>query len=144
MTYTCRSCGGHFDEPPRPGIPRTYCPAPNCKTAQKKAMQRSWAERNPDRIREAASRRRATKRGAPAERIDLLAVAERDHWRCQICLRKLNPRLQWPHPNSQSLDHVVPLSRGGEHTAANAQLAHLACNVGKGNRGGGEQLALLG
>lgn len=31
-----------------------------------------------------------------------------------------------------SLDHIIPLSRGGHHTADNVQAAHLACNHRKG------------
>lgn len=43
-----------------------------------------------------------------------------------------------------SLDHVIPMSKGGAHSYANTQLAHWLCNVTKGNRGGGEQLARVG
>lgn len=34
----------------------------------------------------------------------------------------------------QSLDHVVPLSRGGRHTVGNLQTLCLSCNVKKANR----------
>lgn len=30
-----------------------------------------------------------------------------------------------------TIDHVRPLARGGEHSWANVQLAHLACNLRK-------------
>jgi 5-methylcytosine-specific restriction endonuclease McrA len=43
-----------------------------------------------------------------------------------------------------SLDHIVPVSLGGTHTWANVQLAHLRCNVSKGNRPANEQLRLVG
>lgn len=45
---------------------------------------------------------------------------------------------------SASLDHVVPMSKGGGHTYANTQCSHLKCNVDKKNGGHGEQLALVG
>ncbi|WP_158070491.1 HNH endonuclease [Streptomyces luteocolor] len=35
---------------------------------------------------------------------------------------------------SPSLDHVIPLSRGGSHRRDNVQLAHLRCNLRKNNR----------
>jgi 5-methylcytosine-specific restriction endonuclease McrA len=35
---------------------------------------------------------------------------------------------------SVSLDHVIPLSRGGNHEPGNVQCSHLACNVRKGAR----------
>ena len=30
-----------------------------------------------------------------------------------------------------TVDHIVPLSKGGTHTWNNVQLAHMACNSGK-------------
>jgi HNH endonuclease len=33
-----------------------------------------------------------------------------------------------PHPELATLDHVVMLSEGGEHSYANVRLAHLVCN----------------
>jgi 5-methylcytosine-specific restriction endonuclease McrA len=92
----------------------------------------------------AAQRRRAAKRGATAEKFTPLEIFERDGWRCGICGRKVNRDLAWPHPKSASLDHVEPLSRGGEHSRANTRLAHLDCNIQRGNRGGDEQLSLVG
>jgi 5-methylcytosine-specific restriction endonuclease McrA len=42
-----------------------------------------------------------------------------------------------------TLDHIVPVSRGGAHTAANVQLAHSACNRRKWHTGPGQlRLAL--
>lgn len=71
-------------------------------------------------------------------------VFERDGWRCGLCHKKVDHRLRYPHPKSASVDHIVPLSQGGTHTYANVHCAHLRCNLIKHNRGGGEQLALLG
>lgn len=36
----------------------------------------------------------------------------------------------------QSIDHIIPLSRGGTHTWDNVQLAHINCNKSKGNKYG--------
>lgn len=72
-------------------------------------------------------------------------VYERDRWRCGLCKRKVDRRLSYPHPMSVSLDHVLPMSRGGGHTYANVQCSHLKCNVDKGaDAGEAEQLALVG
>ena len=39
-----------------------------------------------------------------------------------------------------TLDHIIPLSKGGTHTWDNVQLAHMSCNAGKCDKtSGGEQ-----
>lgn len=98
-----------------------------------------------DRRRARWVQRDAAKRtGEAAEEIDRDAIGDRDGWCCGICLKRIDRALPWPDPQSPSLDHVVPLSKGGTHTAANVRITHLRCNVARGNRGGGEQLALIG
>jgi 5-methylcytosine-specific restriction endonuclease McrA len=98
-----------------------------------------------DKRREAYHRRRALKKGASTGNPVLFSeIAERDGWRCHLCGDRVKRGLAWPHPQSASLDHVIPLSRGGLHDPVNVRLAHLVCNVAKGNRGAGEQLLLIG
>lgn len=98
-----------------------------------------------DRRRHNYHRRKALKKGASTgDPVHKEEIAERDRWRCQLCGDRVSRRLVWPHPRSASLDHIVPLIDGGVHDPANVQLAHLECNVRKGDRGGGEQLALIG
>jgi 5-methylcytosine-specific restriction endonuclease McrA len=46
--------------------------------------------------------------------------------------------LRRPSPWSVSLDHIVPVSKGGTHTRDNVQAAHLRCNQAKGDREGAE------
>lgn len=94
--------------------------------------------------RAADQRRRARKASAAVEKFRPVEIFERDGWRCGICTRKVNRLLAWPDPRSPSLDHIVPLSLHGDHTRANVRLAHLDCNVKRGNRIESEQLALIG
>lgn len=88
-----------------------------------------------DQTKKAAwQRRRALKTGADAERVVATEVYARDGWACQLCKRPVDAALAYPHPHSASLDHRTPLSKGGAHTTANTQLAHLVCNTRKRDR----------
>lgn len=73
-------------------------------------------------------RRRARKQGASVEYFTAREVYERDGWVCQICSEPVDRNAVWPHPKSVSLDHVIPLSRGGRHSRANTQCSHWECN----------------
>lgn len=96
-----------------------------------------------ERSRQKVRRRRSLKRGGLSELYTLAEIAQRDRHRCQLCRRKVDPAIQWPDPKSPSIDHVIPVSEGGDDTRANVQLAHFGCNSGKGARGS-QQLALVG
>lgn len=78
--------------------------------------------------------RRARIAGVVSEKFDVTEVFERDGWVCGICSLPVEQDVKWPDPMSPSLDHVVPLSRGGDHTKANTRCSHLICNVRLGNR----------
>lgn len=92
------------------------------------------------------ARRRARKRGSATEPVRPAAVFSRDGWRCGLCSRSIPASLSYPHPDSASVDHIVPLAFGGAHTYANVQAAHLRCNQRKstGVFGDAEQLRLVG
>lgn len=76
--------------------------------------------------------RRARLRDAFVESFDRLEIFERDEWMCGICGCAIDPSVEWPDPQSASLDHILPIARGGTHSRANAQASHLTCNVRKG------------
>lgn len=38
----------------------------------------------------------------------------------------------WVKPKEASMDHILALTNGGEHTHENVQLSHLKCNLRKG------------
>ncbi|MFS0867187.1 HNH endonuclease [Microbacterium sp. 179-B 1A2 NHS] len=52
---------------------------------------------------------------------------------CSICGQPIDYALKWPHPNSFSADHRLPLSTHPElaEDFGNLQPAHLRCNQGK-------------
>lgn len=72
------------------------------------------------------------------------AIAERDRWRCQLCRKRIDPKLRHPHPLCLSIDHLVPVADLGDNDPANLQATHLVCNLRKRDRGPIQQLALFG
>lgn len=92
----------------------------------------------------AKHKRRALERQAYVEPVSRGAIMERDKWTCKLCGDRIPKNLTGHHPKAPSLDHIIPLSKGGEHSRANVQAAHFGCNAAKGNRGGQEQLMLFG
>lgn len=93
---------------------------------------------------DAKAKRRALQKDAYVEHVYRVRVFERDKWTCKLCGKKTKRDAVVPHPRAPVLDHIIPLARGGKHEPANMQCAHFLCNSVKGDRGGGEQLLLIG
>lgn len=55
-------------------------------------------------------------------------IGERDNWICNICGIFVDKSLKYPNPMSASLDHIIPLSKGGTHDENNVHISHLKCN----------------
>ncbi len=116
-----------------PAKRRTRCSS--CQTAATRDL-RKWTSVNRHRLKYA--------RADASERFNDREIFERDGWCCQLCHRKINPKFSFPDGRSASVDHIVPLSRGGFHIRSNVHAAHLSCNMKKKVRAVGEQLLLVG
>lgn len=54
---------------------------------------------------------------------------------CAICGKPVDFKLKFPHPMSATVDHIIPVSKGGHPSAIdNLQLAHLKCNRAKSDK----------
>lgn len=112
FTFECVGCGESFTIPKPAGRPRSRCD--ECKTA----LGRSYDKR-----------RRARKRNVEIDSFTSVEVFERDNWTCWICGKPtLRETLAGFVPNQPTLDHVIPLAKGGAHTLANVKTAHHLCN----------------
>jgi 5-methylcytosine-specific restriction endonuclease McrA len=113
------------------GLPPRFCT--DCQTARRREHRRA-----------AKAQRRARRKAAVTESVSPRYVFERDGWRCGICKKAVVKSAVVPHPKAPTLDHIVPLAHGGDHTKANLQCAHFMCNSLKGDRGTAWQEALVG
>lgn len=91
-------------------------------------------------IRTARARRRARLRMLPHESVKPSDVFNRDGWACVYCgCAVVDYRLGGKLPsNGATLDHVVPLAKGGSHVMANLATACSSCNTRKGAASAGE------
>lgn len=108
--------------------------------AGKAIQRRTPAGRRTQRL--GRQRRRARERDAWVEDVDVIVLAEWQRWKCYLCSKPISKDMKAPDPMSCSLDHLVPLSVGGEHSYANCVAAHFGCNSRKQARPMNEQLKL--
>lgn len=52
---------------------------------------------------------------------------------CQLCGEAVLASGHEHGPDSATIDHVIPLARGGQDVISNMQLAHRRCNNAKGS-----------
>jgi 5-methylcytosine-specific restriction endonuclease McrA len=90
------------------------------------SRNRIWRDKN--------RRRQALKLGLPTERYTTEEIAERDGFICGLCEEPVDMTLSGRNLRGPTIDHIIPISKGGPDTRVNVQLAHLRCNIIKGNR----------
>lgn len=108
-----------------------------CSTECKRERKREWR-------RNSKHTRRARKKNAFVANVYRTKTFERDGYRCHICKAKTNPNAKVPNPKAPTLDHLIPLSKGGTHEPSNVATACFRCNHLKADRGTGDQLLLFG
>lgn len=101
---------------------------------------RAWVAANPDKVRayqskyrknnlhkmtDKENRRRARMIGNGYEKVDRLAVYERDGGVCHICGKHVPVDVF-------TLDHLDPIAKGGAHVVTNLRVAHRVCNSRRG------------
>lgn len=98
---------------------------------------------------EQVARYRARKFNNFVASVNRKQIFELDSYRCHLCKRKCrrsttylaNSRVL--HPLSPTIDHLIPLSKGGTHEPANCRTACFQCNSRKSDGGSGDQFALV-
>lgn len=113
--HECEHCGKKFESPQKT---RKFC-SDGC---QRKSY---------DKKHEIRRRTRKKINGDADYSISLKRLYKRDQGICAICGEEVDMMCD---PNSNeygSIDHIIPLAKGGTHTWDNVQLAHRICNSNK-------------
>jgi hypothetical protein len=61
-------------------------------------------------------------------------IFRRDNFTCHICGTPINMKAKAPRGDSPTVDHVIPLVKGGSDTPENVRAAHFYCNSRKSYR----------
>lgn len=136
VAHVCEVCGNEYtirDRMIKEGM--KYCSDNGCCSVS------CSRKRNRRKLRESGFPRnhlhRAHKYGCDYESgITLKKLIKRDGLRCAICGEMCDPNdHEWTKhfgPTSPTIDHIIPMSKGGGHVWNNVQVAHAICNSKKG------------
>lgn len=81
---------------------------------------------------------------AAGDEIDHLTLFNLHGWTCYVCRDAIDPRKRFPHLDAATVEHIVPLCKGGTHTWDNVAPAHARCNFQKGDSLLNENSAMVG
>lgn len=140
VELTCRYCKSVYEVAASRAATSQRCASNDCRKAHNARLQRERGYTRKSRAKlgrpastiQAAERRRVRLAGGEVEVFTRAEIFKRDSWTCGLCFGPVDPALTWPDPASASIDHIVPVSRGGGHTRENVQCAHVGCNSRKG------------
>lgn len=145
-----RGCNARFYERSKTGRKRKYCSfgCANtyrlpwvlgcCKECERPVVAKSKTvfckscarKRNPSK-----HRKRCKKHGTHFNpHVRSMEVFKRDNWRCQLCFKKVSASVPNNHHLRATVDHIKPISRGGDHDWSNVQCLCRNCNTKKRNK----------
>lgn len=88
---------------------------------------KKWAKLNPEKATQKSMKRYAIKKSVTIEKVDYSEILKRDGCICHICGKPVDK-------NDIHFDHVIPLSKGGNHSMNNIKVSHSHCNLVKSNK----------
>lgn len=119
LNHSCASCSTHLGEKKRK---TKYCDP--CRNEISRARKRADKALRRARIRSGR---------VDGECVDPFDIFERDGWLCHLCgCKTLKSKRGSNHNKAPELEHILPLSKGGRHTASNLACSCRECNGAKG------------
>jgi 5-methylcytosine-specific restriction endonuclease McrA len=112
---------------------------------QKRKVKERIKAKDPDRMKDLAQNNRAMRKSRFRASVKRAEIFERDNYICQLCLEPIDMTATIPkHAKAEccetkcykapTVDHIIPLARGGWHEPENVQAAHFICNSIKADR----------
>jgi hypothetical protein len=120
--------------PPKTPKPIFYATCLLCSVTFRKRGERNTCCSKRCRANYQARLRKLKLKGLAPVVITAQHVYQRDGGACALCGEPVDMAIPYPHPLAPTVDHIIPVTRAGEHSMKNVQLAHARCNLSKGNR----------
>lgn len=131
-TIQCKTCSCFVFHKGKGAHLKQYCSL--CLIKADQANSARYRAKYADKCSEARHRRRAAKKAVESESFTLADVINQWGTDCHLCNNPIDLTLEWPDRFSKSMDHVIPISKGGPHKLSNVKLAHLTCNQRKSDK----------
>lgn len=134
---SCKRCGCPALSKGHRGSAKRTCES--CKRHMKQIQSRRSKKKYGRNHRD-----RARYHGVKYVAFPVRSIYERDGYRCQICSKRVFRKARYRksdgkiHPLSPTIDHIVAMSKGGNHEPSNCQTACFRCNSRKSDSGGGQ------
>lgn len=132
--WSCPKCG---DED-RPYETATYCrPCGNELVRQyqiendRSEYNAAYYQANKDKFADYGNRRRARILANGHEPYSRMDIYDRDGGVCQLCDEPVDLTIPYPELESFTIDHTIPICKGGPDTPENVATAHWGCNKSK-------------
>ena len=118
LILSCKNCGVGFsrDKLNR----RTFC-------------SYTCSKRFANKTKQLLRQEKLYKNGKVDYSISLEKLIKKHNGMCVLCNEKVVLTKDYQHSLYPSIDHIIPISKGGTHTWDNVQLAHRGCNGLKSN-----------
>jgi hypothetical protein len=152
--YTCRvlhsfDMPGYYDQSGRPPLSRTQCLIPDdhparwygstcavkyghCADCLAVIISRGGRKYCSKQCRARSVARLHMQTRAVRRKARKVDVFVRDGWICWICDKATSAKYDCNDPWSPTIDHLVPVSLGGQSDAQNLATAHMICNSMRG------------
>ena len=127
----CRKCGTGITQDSMQCCKR-YCD--QCREGLNREARRRARKANTAKYGKIKThKKRAEKYGVPYEVINRIKVFSLYGWKCASCNKDTPENIMktYDNPDAPTLDHIVPISKGGPHTYSNIQLLCRQCNITK-------------